>query len=56
MPKVSKYRKNKTTLEQARAFELYQKGLSLREVAEIVGRSHVWVRTAVKVQENLSTG
>ena len=56
MPLISKYRRKRIESEKKRAFKLYKTGLSLRDVAKVVGKSHVWVGTAVKELEELSTG
>jgi len=53
MPRVSIHRQKKIELQQARAFELYQEGLSLRDVGKVVGKSHTWVQTAVRESEAL---
>ena len=53
MPKISIYRKAQIGGLAERAFNLYKQGLSLREVAKMVGKSHVWVANKVK---DLSTG
>ena len=46
--KISKYRQANIEKLQAKAFQLYKEGLTLREVGKIVGKSHEWVRRAVK--------
>ena len=44
MPKISPY-KDKSKKE--RALKLYKEGLSLRDIGQLVGRSHEWVRKVV---------
>jgi transposase len=53
MPTPSKYKEMKTELLKRRAFLLYQEGMTTREVAHIVGRSHTWVANAVNRLEKI---
>lgn len=45
---ISKYQKERLNALEARAFELYKEGLSLRIVSARVGKSYEWVRQAVE--------
>ena len=47
------YRKQKVADLKNKAFTLYKEGLSTREIAKVVNRSHQWV--AVAIREKLST-
>ena len=51
---ISKYQIKAKGILQLRAFELYRTGLSLRQVALAVGKSHEWVRVAVDKYEKQS--
>ena len=50
--KISKYQKAKNTRLAKKAFILYKEGLTLRDVADVVGRSHEWVRQEIKKLEH----
>lgn len=45
---VSKYKKSKIDELKHKAMVLYQQGLSTRDVAKVVNRSHQWVAKAVR--------
>lgn len=47
MPKLSKFFKARNLEKKKLAVALYDTGLTLRQVAEKIGRSHEWVRQAV---------
>ena len=53
--KTSKYyKKNKEELKQ-RAIKLYKTGLSTRDVAKVIGKSHVWVALRVRnIEESMA--
>lgn len=45
---VSKFKKSKINELKRKAMVLYQQGLSTRDVAKVVNRSHQWVAIAVR--------
>ena len=45
--KTSKYQKLKISKEAKKAVLLYKQGLTLREVGNLIGRSHEWVRKQI---------
>ena len=45
---VSKYRKKQVLQLKKKALALYKRGLALRQIQDIVGKSHEWVRLAIK--------
>jgi hypothetical protein len=47
--KVSKYQQKKITKEKSKAVNLYKTGLTTRQVGDILGRSHTWVQTCIKL-------
>ena len=51
--KPSEFKLKKILEKKKKAVTLYKNGLSTREVAKVVQRSHAWVALAVK---ELSTG
>jgi hypothetical protein len=48
MPKISIYQKEKNKALAKKAFELYKTGLTFREVAPLIKRSHTWVINNIK--------
>lgn len=46
--KPSKYKQEQIRKLKVRAVDLYRQGLGLRTIAKQLGRSHEWVRQAVK--------
>jgi transposase-like protein len=48
MPKVSVYREENTRREKLEAVRLYKTGLSMRQVAKLLGRSHSFVQRALE--------
>ena len=50
---ISEYKKQNIDKLKVKAVELYKQGLTLREVAKIVGKSHEWVRNAIKEMTGL---
>lgn len=42
------YKKKKTLEMKEKALALYKEGLSTREVAKVVNRSHQWVAVAIR--------
>lgn len=50
---ISKYKSKQRKELQRKAFELYKSGLSLRQVAVAVNRSHTWVANAIKEQSGV---
>lgn len=53
--KTSIYRDEKVKKLKQEAMVLYQQGLSMRRVGELLGRSHQWVALALNEAKNLST-
>ena len=47
MSKVKEIQEKSRRDLQRKALEFYKQGLTLRQVADIVGKSHEWVRTAI---------
>jgi transposase len=45
--KLSKYKIQKNLELKQSALLLYKQGMSLKEVAKIIGRSHEWVRKGI---------
>ncbi len=45
--KLSKYQKQKIDKQRKKTRMLYKQGLTLREVSNIVGYSHEWVRKVI---------
>jgi hypothetical protein len=41
--KFSKYQQKKREVEKKKACELYKTGIPMRQVAEKIGKSHMWV-------------
>jgi transposase-like protein len=48
MPKLSKYQLKKLEAVKRKARSLYKQGLTTREIAPLVKKSHTWVAQAVK--------
>lgn len=49
--KISEYQRENIRKSKIEAIELYKKGLSLRKVAKIMGKTHYWVWEIVKEME-----
>lgn len=48
MPRISKERYQENEKLKGEAYRLYKKGLTLREVEKLVGKSYNWVFRAVR--------
>lgn len=51
--KVSRFKQALVDKEKHQANVLYQQGFSLRQVGQFIGKSHEWVRSAVKELDNV---
>jgi hypothetical protein len=47
MPKVSIYRQKRIMIKKEQAYYLHKQGHVLRDIGNILGMSHEWVRTAI---------
>ncbi len=46
--KLSKYRQAIIQEQKDKAVKLYKQGLTLRQIGEIIGKSHSWVANSIK--------
>jgi transposase-like protein len=48
MPKLSNYQLKKRENLKKKAIKLYKQGLTTREIAPLVRKSHTWIAQAIK--------
>lgn len=47
MPKKTEYQMKKDLEEARKVMTLYKKGITLREIGRVMGKSHEWVRRRI---------